>query len=289
MLDLTKEFKEVKIISAVSWYILTMVIVIFIPIILGYDNLLENDNLLSLLSSSLFIAIMLFKFRLSPNKLILLIKDYKQKVNIKELLGVVGTQLCLSMGISLLVIGIVYFKFPDFLNELLTDSAVDSYSTYSGLVTVMLITVVCAPLAEEMLFRAVIFKRTSKKFNIYVGIIVSSLIFGLLHIELAIIGAFLFGVACCILYTKYRNILIPMTVHFLNNLIAFLPQIDISAPVETAPLTASDAQAYLGMGGILFLIGMFFFIKFVNKNKHYLKKGFASSVSKSPLPENPMK
>lgn len=281
MLDFTKEFKEIKILSAVFWYVFTMIIVIlgaFIIYLSSDINLIDNDNLLSLISTVLFVIVLLYKFRVNKNKLLLMIKDYKKKINIKELCGVVATQLCLSMGISLLLIGIVYFIFPNMLNNLLSESSVSEVSTYGGLFISMLITVVGAPIMEELFFRAIIFKRISRKFNIYIGIVISSLVFGLLHIELAVIGAFIFGLACCILYIKYKNILIPMTVHFLNNLIAFLPQLDINTPVDNSPITSTDAIVSLSFGSLLFLIGMFFFIKFILKNKKHLKSGFSPRV-----------
>lgn len=289
MLDFTKEFKEVKILPAVFWYIFTMIIVIlgaFIIYLSSDINLIDNDNLLSLISTVLFIIILLYKFRVNKNKLLLMIKDYIKKINIKELGGVVATQLCLSMGISLLLIGIVYFTFPNMLNNLLSESSVSEVSTYGGLFISMLITVVGAPIMEELFFRAIIFKRISRKFNIYIGIVISSLVFGLLHIELAVIGAFIFGIACCILYIKYKNILIPMTVHFLNNLIAFLPQLDINAPTNTSPITNTDAIVSLSFGSLLFLIGMFFFIKFILKNKKHLKSGFSPRIDTGFIVEN---
>lgn len=289
MLDFTKEFKEVKILPAVFWYVFTMIIVIlgaFIIYLSSDINLIDNDNLLSLISTVLFIIILLYKFRVNKNKLLLMIKDYIKKINIKELGGVVATQLCLSMGISLLLIGIVYFTLPNTLNNLLSESSVSEVSTYGGLFVSMLITVVCAPIMEELFFRAVIFKRISRKFNIYIGMLISSLIFGLLHIELAVIGAFIFGIACCILYIKYKNILIPMTVHFFNNLIAFLPQLNINAPVDTSPITNTDAIISLSFGSLLFLIGMFFFIKFTLKNKKYLKSGFSPRIDTGFLSQN---
>lgn len=289
MLDFTKEFKEVKIIPAVFWYIFTMIIVIlgaFIIYLSSDINLIDNDNLLSLISTVLFITILLYKFRVNKNKLLLMIKDYIKKINIKELGGVVATQLCLSMGISLLLIGIVYFTLPNMLNNLLSESSVSEVSTYGGLFISMLITVVSAPIMEELFFRAIIFKRISRKFNIYIGIVISSLVFGLLHIELAVIGAFIFGIACCILYIKYKNILIPMTVHFFNNLIAFLPQLDINASVNTSPITNTDAIVSLSFGLLLFLIGMFFFIKFILKNKKHLKSGFSPRIDTRFIIEN---
>ena len=289
MSDFTKEFKDVKILSAVFWYIFTIVIVIFgayfAYIFYGID-LIDDNNLLSLISTILFIIILLYKFRISKNKLLLMIKDYTKKVNIKELGSVVATQLCLSMGISLLSISIVYFTFPYMLNDLLSESSVSEVSTYGGLFVSMLITVIGAPLMEELFFRSIIFKRISRKFNIYLGMIISSLVFGLLHIELAIIGAFAFGIACCILYIKYKNILIPMTVHFFNNLIAFLPQLDINAPVDSSPITSTDALVSLSFGSLLFLIGMFFFIKFILKNKRYLKNGFLPRTESTFLVNN---
>lgn len=115
MLDFTKEFKEVKIIPAVFWYIFTLFIVVVIAsikgILTGDMDLLDNENLLSLISTTLFIIILLYKFRVNKDKLLLMIKDYLEKINIKEIFGVVATQICLSMGISLLLIGIVYFYF----------------------------------------------------------------------------------------------------------------------------------------------------------------------------------
>lgn len=289
MLDFTKEFKEVKILPAVFWYIVTMVVVIFgayIAYVFYGIDLINNNNLLSLISTALFIMILLYKFRVNKNKLLLMIKDYINKVNMKELCGVVATQLCLSMGISLLLVGIVYFAFPSMLNNLLSESSVAESSTYAGLFVSMLITVICAPIMEELFFRAIIFKRISRKFNIYLAMIVSSLVFGLLHIELAIIGAFIFGIACCILYVKYKNILIPMTVHFLNNLLAFLPQLDLNAPVDSSPITNNDAFVSLSFGTLLFVIGIFFFIKFILKNKKYLKNGFSPRNDNSLLSKN---
>ncbi len=278
MLDSTKEFNEVKIYTAVFWYIFTMLIVTITAYIIGDVYLLNNSNLLSLISTTLFIFVLFYKFKVKRNKLSLLIKDYFTKINIKEIFGIVVTQLCLSMSLSLLLIGIIYFTSPNMLNKLLSQSSVDEVSTYSGLFISMLITVIGAPLMEELLFRAIIFKRISRKFNIYLGMILSSLIFGSLHIELAIIGAFLFGIACCILYIKYKNILIPMTVHFLNNFLSFFPQLDINSPVDSTPITSLDARISIISGSLLFLIGMYFFIKFIFKNKSYLKEGFSPRI-----------
>lgn len=291
MLDFTKEFREVKILPAIFWYISTTIIIIFSSFIIfkvsnGQIDLITNDNLLSLTSTVLFISILLYKFKVNKNKLLLIFKDYLKKISIKEISSVVITQLCLSAGISFLSVGITYFIFPGVLDELLSQSSLSEITTYGDLFILFLSTVICAPIMEELFFRAIIFKRISRKFNIYIGMIVSSLVFGLLHMELAIIGAFIFGIACCLLYVKHKNILITMTVHFCNNLIAFLPQLDINSPVDTSPITNVDAITILSLGSILFLIGMFFFIRFILKNKKFLKIGFAPRTDTNFVPES---
>ena len=69
-----------------------------------------------------------------------------------------------------------------------------------------------------------------------------------------------------------------MTVHFFNNLLAFLPQLNINSQTDSSPMNSVDAKYSIIFGLILFLIGMFFFIKFIKNNKKYLKGGFAPRV-----------
>lgn len=104
--------------------------------------------------------------------------------------------------------------------------------------------------------------------------IFSSILFGILHVELAVVGAIIFGIANCILYLKYRNILIPMTVHFLNNFLVSIPTFlssDSAASSDVELLSQSDASAYLILGAIVFIIGMILFIRFIVKNRKYIE------------------
>ncbi|MGM9531768.1 lysostaphin resistance A-like protein, partial [Intestinibacter sp.] len=118
------------------------------------------------------------------------------------------------------------------------------------------------------------FKRLSRIFDVYAGMMISSILFGLLHVELAVVGAVIFGIANCILYLKYRNILIPMTVHFLNNLLASLPMLlsNSASSAQSELITKSDAHLFLLYGVIVFSIGLIFFIRFIIKNRQYIEK-----------------
>ncbi|RDY22973.1 CPBP family intramembrane metalloprotease [Romboutsia maritimum] len=273
------KFKEVKIIQILLMYIITIFILIGLGLILNslkicdIDSFLE-DNLLALGTNIILFIMLIYSFRVTINNFKFLYKDFKNKVDIKEVLSVVFTQICFSMGTVFLLLAIVYLINPNIFNELLNESAEEILSV-KDLVISMLFSVISAPIVEELIFRAIIFKRLSKKFSIWTSMIVSSLIFGMLHTNLSIIGAIVFGIANCILYLKYKNILIPMLVHFLNNLIVSLPSI-ISHPYsnnkDIMNLTLNDIIIYFIIGAILFIIGCLIFIRFINKNKAYLKK-----------------
>jgi membrane protease YdiL (CAAX protease family) len=80
--------------------------------------------------------------------------------------------------------------------------------------------VIFAPLMEELIFRGVLFNRLKIRVGILPAMLISSFIFGIGHSYGSITSAFLFGICMCILYMKTDNILVPMSVHFINNVVA---------------------------------------------------------------------
>lgn len=82
----------------------------------------------------------------------------------------------------------------------------------------ILVISVLAPIVEEFFFRGVILHRIMLKTSMWGGILISSLLFGILHSD--IIGAFFFGVIACLLYLRTGNLLLPIMMHILNNTIA---------------------------------------------------------------------
>jgi membrane protease YdiL (CAAX protease family) len=73
---------------------------------------------------------------------------------------------------------------------------------------------------EELIFRGVLFNRLKIRVGILPAMLISSFIFGIGHSYGSITSAFLFGICMCILYMKTDNILVPMSVHFINNVVA---------------------------------------------------------------------
>lgn len=74
---------------------------------------------------------------------------------------------------------------------------------------------VIAPLAEEFIFRGILFHRWSTKWGIKAGILLSSFLFGLGHANP--VGLTMVGIILCLLYLQSRSIWIPIITHFLNN------------------------------------------------------------------------
>ncbi|MCI6736642.1 MAG: CPBP family intramembrane metalloprotease [Intestinibacter sp.] len=265
-----QEFNEAKIISSVIVYILINFFVMLVAFFINEDILDSNTDSLQLIADALFILFLFYKFRVTFRKLGNLIRDFIEKLDIKEIINVVFTQICISMGATLLILAVFCIIDIDTANSL--NSASDDLFT-STLIS-FITTVIAAPIVEELLFRAVFFKRLSKIFDVYVGMVISSILFGILHIELAVVGAVIFGIANCILYLKYRNILIPMTVHFFNNLLASLPMLfsNATSSAESKLITRNDAYSFLIYGIIAFSIGLILFIRFIIKNRQYIEK-----------------
>ena len=174
---------------------------------------------------------------------------------------------------------IIYLISPSFANSFINDSTliINSRTDYW---IVFIILVILTPFTEEIVFRYVLFKRLSKKFNIYVGIIVSSIIFAVFTNGSGpeFIGFLLLGIINCILYVKYENILIPMFIYFVNNIFYMIVSIPFGKVEKKAiTLNPTDMILYAVSGIILFNIGMIFFIKFICENKVYLRESFNKS------------
>ncbi|MDO5009690.1 MAG: type II CAAX endopeptidase family protein [Intestinibacter bartlettii] len=267
-----EDFNEVKIISCILVYLLMNFGIILAISFVNRSFLNNNSNIIQLIIDCLFIIYLFFKFGINLRNVSNLIHDFLQKINIKEIINVVFTQILISLGTTLLILAIMCVIDLDSANAL-NNSGDD---LFTNTLVSFILTVITAPILEELLFRVVFFKRLSRIFDVYIGMIVSSIIFGILHVELAVVGAIIFGIANCILYLKYRNILIPMTVHFLNNFLVSIPSLlsgpDSLSNSEAELLTKSDAYSYLVLGGITLIIGLILFIKFIIKNRQYIEK-----------------
>ncbi|MCE5286317.1 MAG: CPBP family intramembrane metalloprotease [Pelosinus sp.] len=73
------------------------------------------------------------------------------------------------------------------------------------------------PIVEEITFRGIILNRLIKKCGVNKAIIYSSLLFSLGHHPAQYMNTFIFSIILSLLYLGSRNLLLPITIHILNN------------------------------------------------------------------------
>ncbi|KHD38602.1 CAAX protease [Clostridium acetobutylicum] len=115
-------------------------------------------------------------------------------------------------------------------------------------------TVIAAPVAEEFIFRGILFRRLYSKYGLIAGVFLSSLIFFVLHLTLNPIIFFL-ALGLAMLSYKYKSLIPSIFLHALNNLITFLQ--------NSARTTASDSSASMTVDNSMLIIGIIFFILYL--------------------------
>lgn len=273
------DFKEMKIRHIVIMFLLVFFISIAVIMVISAKREFSNTdtNKLGLFIEILLIFMMIFKLRLSKKNVRILYEDFKSNLNMKEIAWVILFIICLEMGSSNILTDITYIISPSLANWFINDSyrIIDSMTDYW---IVFIMGVFLAPFTEEVIFRNVLFKRISKKSNVYVGLIVSSIIFASINFGTEMIGMFFIGIINCILYVKYENLFIPISIYCINNTINMITFILFGKLSDNAVvLTSTDIILDVVLGGILFIIGIIFFIKFMKINKIYLRKMYDKS------------
>jgi membrane protease YdiL (CAAX protease family) len=86
----------------------------------------------------------------------------------------------------------------------------------------LLVVVLIGPIAEEILFRGILFRRLLRRWPPLLAALGSSLLFGAAHFDL--VGSTLMGLALVALYVQTRSLWVPVAAHALNNLLAMLSQ-----------------------------------------------------------------
>jgi membrane protease YdiL (CAAX protease family) len=123
--------------------------------------------------------------------------------------------------------GQLFYYALSFFNPTLVESLLNQKTFLSSSETVaplfhnllILFTVfIVAPVTEEFIFRGVLLHRWTAKWGITPALLISALLFGLLHAN--IIGLFVFGLMMALLYLKTRTLIVPIICHALNNLVA---------------------------------------------------------------------
>lgn len=112
---------------------------------------------------------------------------------------------------------------------------------------------IVAPIYEEVIYRGIMLKGLSKKYNDKVAIVVSALLFAIMHMNFQQgINAFLLGIVMGYLYTKTKSLYVSIFAHFINNGVGIIIS---SVLIEFIKLSkyAEAVQSFITVAGILLI------------------------------------
>lgn len=95
----------------------------------------------------------------------------------------------------------------------------------SNLFGTIAVSAILAPIIEEILFRGIVFKSLKKVIPVWTAIIVSSVLFGIYHMNIvSVIYASCMGIVAAIIYERKNNLIFPIFVHIGNNFLAAIQE-----------------------------------------------------------------
>ena len=239
---------------------------LLIPVIIG--DLIFSDELTADDSSVTSIAI----FLSGPLIIFLLFwviwcRNHKPQVVLGSIPTASERRTLYWLSLSLIVISIfslylLYYPlsifYPSFVESWLLDTPeilrpMDEAQNIRYNLANIVAVVLLAPVMEEFIFRGFLLGRLQQKFNAWPAIIISSLVFALLHEE--VLGAFIFAVFMCLIRYKYHSLIAPMIVHIAHNLIIIVViYVDEFLLENSYENTIEEFQRYwwLGLIGLIY-------------------------------------
>lgn len=205
--------------------ILFFAILSVIGFLLVQNELNLNSAWKGLFSSYIFYLIPLFlciwAFRNTNHPIISIFKGDSDKISqvlmVVPLITIsIGIAWIIILGLNLISVGAaesyLSWLYSVQLFEIGPETSLIHYVLFFGVIAIL------GPVIEEIIFRGIIIERLGTKYNYRWAVIISSILFAILH--LGPIGAFIFGIALSLVYLKTESLMIPILIHIANNTIA---------------------------------------------------------------------
>lgn len=175
--------------------------------------------------------------------------------------------LVFSLSAFLLSFYLLSFIAPTFVESVLKQQILQPESqTVAPLLyrSLMVLTVVVvAPIAEEFLFRGILFQRWAVKWGVRPALLLSSLVFGILHAN--VVGLTLFGVMMGLFYLQTRTLIVPILCHALNNALAMSMELFSSDSAQTIT-TLEEFRKNWWVGLVLLALSAPWLIRYILRN-----------------------
>ncbi len=262
-------FLKLKARSLFLWFfIITILVGIASGIIFSYTGFPQNDPVITYVYYCLTFGLIclwaLRRFSTLKINIRYLIGNLPRGYNFLPVAGLVLALLTFSLGAAVLSFYLLSLISPSFLESLLKSITADQAKNSSVPIFYKFLNyfslIVMAPITEEFIFRGILLHRWATKWGITPAILVSSFVFGCLHVNP--VGLTVFGIVMALLYIKNRTLIVSMIAHAMNNFIVVAVQLFSSN--SSQPQTNS-ANSYLWTGLVCVALSAPFLIRFIYK------------------------
>lgn len=239
------------------------------------DKSFLDENFWMTVVNSTMLIYFIFKFKITKDDYIDTFNSFKLKVKYKEVLTLSIIDLVMIFSICAVVISIIYKINPEIVDPMLSEP-VEKLSFIST-VFLFTFTVISAPIVEEIVFRGILLRRISFKFGVRKGIILSSIVFAILHPGLGHVFSFIAGVIFSLIYLKYNNILISTITHMSYNFLYFIATVfSMFFANQNASISNIESTIYIFVG----ILGLVFSFRYLFK---YIKVNFPEKNSEENI------
>lgn len=263
--------------GVVSLFVGLILGVIFLAGFVLFENLVLKQNYFDLQKSMLFMIVSylctvlfpilgfdLFMMKSNNKKLNFNMQSRPLHVYLLIFPMMFGMMLISEFFVSLIPIkGWFFGEMYDSLNNALSSMSTDTVGIY-------ILTVLFAPVLEEILFRGIIQKglinKGVKPIN---AIFISALTFGIFHLNpWQSVNAFLLGLVLGLVYYKTKSLLMPILLHGFNNFVSAYTLLNGNTESVTENLNLPN---YVGLIVGITIFSLFYYL-FMFKNKVYYRE-----------------
>nr|MCR5467857.1 CPBP family intramembrane metalloprotease [Lachnospiraceae bacterium] len=166
----------------------------------------------------------------------------------------IGFLLCIVLGVLVSVFLNNLFNMLS-LSEVATGYTSVAESFYTGRLLFELLALgVVSPIAEELMFRGVMFGYLRRSFPKWMAFVFSSLLFGLIHMNLIqFLYAFIFGFLLCVVIEELDTVVASILMHGSANMISIITQeMGISTITGKIPVDVAVLLILALVSGLIF-------------------------------------
>lgn len=279
-MDYFEQYKDKNILSVALVFILTIPAIILIDII-GNEILGMNisyEVLMFLIAYVLFFLYLISKTKRDNVNLKSLIGDPKGYFFLVDVLILYVLMYFLMSNVGILYDSILYSINKDFaIKSLKSSIEMDTLKLDYNFNSLLLFisVVIGAPIIEEIVFRGMILQKFNYKYKYVKAILLSSLIFAVIHLDIYVYPYFLGGVSMCLLTYKYKSLIPAMVLHFINNTLSIV--IDIfsgkSLKIEDYNNAFIESIEYMNTVDfwVLLFLSITLYFGYIYLNRNYFK------------------